>query len=190
MKKLFLSAMMATAFLFGANAQTVITNDYGSPITGADGQSVSNDDENESIGYYGLGFYSYDGGENYSLSFGNYTFNGVGIGVNIRSNFKFSDNQNTYNGDVLINYSLGVYKNSDTKVMVTAEAGPSFASRYVYDDGKVKDKFFVDAFVGIKGTVSYKKFVLSAGYHIWAPKFKFGKDYKADGFYAQLGISI
>ena len=46
MKKLFLSAIMATTLLFGANAQTVITNDYGSPVTGADGQQVSdNDDE-------------------------------------------------------------------------------------------------------------------------------------------------
>lgn len=150
----------------------------------------SQDDTNELRTAYGLGFFSYDGFENYGLSGGLYKFNGVGMTYNIRSNYKFKDNQNTSNADWLLNFSMGIYKNEDVMFMITPEIGPSLGSRYVYEDGKVKDKMFIDGFVGIKATVIYKKLVLSAGYHIWAPKWKFGKDEKADGFYAQLGFDF
>ena len=53
-----------------------------------------------------------------------------------------------------------------------------------------KEKFYIDGFMGIKAIIRYKKVLLSAGYNIWAPKWKFGKDEKADGFYAQLGFDI
>lgn len=190
MKKMLLLAIMAIASLFSANAQTVIANDYSSPITGADGQNVNSDDDNESVSFVGLGYFSCNDWENYSISFMNYTFNGVCAGVNLRSNLEFSEHQGTFNADVLINYSYGVYRNSDVKVMITGEAGPSLASRsYIDSDGDISDGFFIDALIGIKGTVIFNnKVVLSAGYQIWAPKFKFGKDYNADGFYAQLGI--
>ncbi len=39
----------------------------------------------------------------------------------------------------------------------------------------------VDGFVNGRLSVKYKKIMLSGGYYYWAPKFKFGKDYKADG---------
>lgn len=147
---------------------------------------------NSRFGYWGFGFFSYDGAENYGMSFGVYNFNGLGFGMNIRSNWKFKDHQNTYNGDVLLNFSLGVYENGDVAVLVTPEVGPSIATRSAYDEKKneFKDKWFIDGFVGIKATVVYKKVVISAGYHIWAPKWKFGEKEKADGFYAQIGINI
>lgn len=150
----------------------------------------SQDDTNELRTTYGLGFFSYDGFENYGLSSGLYKFNGVGMGLNFRANFKKRE-ESTYNSDILLNYSIGLYKNEDVMFMITPEIGPSLGSRSVYEDGKVKDKMFIiDGFVGIKATVIYKKLVLSAGYHIWAPKWKFGKDEKADGFYAQLGFDF
>lgn len=189
MKKVFLLAFMALAFCVGSNAQTVISNNYGSPISGADGQSMEVD-EKESASFWGLGYYSYDGGENYGLGGGMYTFNGIGYTFGVRSNLKFSDHQNTLNWDLLLNYSLGAYSNDDVKVLITPEIGPSLGMRsvYDYDDGEIKDdRFFIDGFVGLKATVVYKKMVLSAGYHMWAPKWKFGKE-KADGFYVQLGI--
>ena len=61
MKRMFLSAIMATAFLFGANAQTVITNDYSSPITQAEGQQIDNSDDEKSSASFDL---SYQGIEN------------------------------------------------------------------------------------------------------------------------------
>lgn len=191
MKKLFLTALVALGFSIGINAQTVISNNYGSPITGADGQSVNGYDDKEAISFYGLGYYAYDGSENYSFSFGTYTFNGFGMGINLRSNLKFEEGENSYSGDLLLNYSFGAYSNDDVKVLLTPEIGPSIGYRSVYDfdDGEVKDKLFIDGFVGVKATVVYKKIVLSAGYHIWAPKWKFGKE-KADGFYAQIGLNF
>lgn len=146
----------------------------------------------ESAGYYGLGFFSYDGAENYGLSFGGYYYNWLGFGLNLRSNWKFSDHQNTYNADFLLNFSIGVYSDPNNELMflITPEIGPSLGMRDIYDNGKFKEKYYCDGFAGIKATVVYKKLVLSAGYHIWAPKWKFGKNEKADGFYAQLGINF
>jgi hypothetical protein len=152
--------------------------------------NVANKPKLERISYFGLGFYSYDGFENYSLSFGNYGINNLGVGANLRSNFKFKDNANTYNGDVLLNFSVCLLNNDDVTVLIIPEVGPSFASRYVYDDGKMKDKFFIDGFLGIKAAFRYKFVMISAGYHLWAPKWKFGKDEKKEGFYAQLGLDI
>lgn len=144
----------------------------------------------ERIPFFGLGFYSYDGAENYSLSFGNYGINNIGLGVNLRSNLKFKNNQNTYNGDVLLNFSGCLLNNEDMTVLIIPEIGPSFGFRSVYDDGEVKDKFFVDGFLGIKAAFRYKIVLISAGYHLWAPKWKFGKGEKVDGFYAQLTFKI
>ena len=142
-------------------------------------------------GYWGFGFFSYDGVEQYGLSFGGYCFNGIGLGMNCRSNWKFSDNQSTYNADFLLNYSFGAYTNNDDVMfLITPEIGPSLGSRYIYENGKAKEKYYIDGFLGIKATVVYKKLILSAGYHIWAPKWKFGKKEKADGFYAQIGFDI
>lgn len=191
MKKFFISAFMALVFCIAGNAQTVISNNYGSPITGADGQSIHDSDDQESIGYGGLGYYSYDGGENYSLSYGTYTFNGFGYGMNLRSNLKFGEHESSFNGDILLNYSLGAYSNDNVKVLITPEIGPSLGTRSAYNSkGEIEDsQIFIDGFVGLKATVVYNKIVLSLGYHMWAPKWKFGKE-KADGFYAQIGLSL
>lgn len=175
---------------FSINADDIYPDDDEVVVNSSKPVKIENhSDTNDRKGYYGLGFFSYDGGENYGLSFGGYIFNDVGMGFNLRANFKKRE-ESTYNSDILLNYSIGLYKNEDVMFMITPEIGPSLGSRSVYEDGKVKDKMFIDGFVGIKATVIYKKLVLSAGYHIWAPKWKFGKDEKADGFYAQLGFDF
>ncbi len=190
MKKVLLTIVMCLSFGINTNAEDDYPDDDPVTVIPID----NNDNPKESLGYYGLGFYSYDGAENYSLSYGMYKFNGLGIGMNLRSNFKFSDNQNTFNADVLLNYSFGVYSNTDVAVLITPEIGPSLGSRYIFemekDKPKAKEKYYIDGFVGIKMTLAFGPITLSAGYHIWAPKWKFGKNEKADGFYAQLGIEI
>lgn len=185
MKKVFVLSMMAFLY-FNASAES----NYPDDVVVSTPQAVISDDTDSGVGYYGLGFYSYDGAEFYGLSFGAYNFNGVGLGVNIRSNWKFSNHQNVSNADLVLNYSFGVYSNSDVKILVTPEIGPSLRQCEEYDRGDFKEKYYCDGFAGIKATLAYKKVVLSAGYHIWAPKWKFGKNYKADGFYAQLGINL
>lgn len=186
MKKVFLSLAMGLFFAMSISAGNNYPDDDVVKISKTK-EATSSIDQ---IGIYGLGFYSYDGAENYGLTVGFYHFDGFGFNLNIRSNWKFKDHQNTYNADLLLNYSIGFYNNDDVAILLTPEIGPSIATRDVYDGGKFKEKWFCDGFAGIKATVKYKAVVLSAGYHIWAPKWKFGKDEKADGFYAQLGIDF
>lgn len=197
MKKLLFTALMATAFLFSANAQTVISNDYGSPITGADGQSASqdSDDEAEAFGYVGLMFYSFDGFENYGLFFGNTNPNGLGLDFAVRASFKEHGNVNT---DIMFNYSIGLVEKSSTQVAVTLALGPSLRMqdeiKGVDKKGNLeweKSKIFCDCVINPKLTVRIDKVVISAGYFYWAPKFKFSKDDGATGgFNIGLGINI
>ncbi|MBR6716047.1 MAG: hypothetical protein IKI83_06325 [Prevotella sp.] len=175
-----------------ANAQVVVENDYDGSIISNEtqGKVNFNDNEKETLSFIDLNFFSYDHFENYGLGFHFYNFNGFGMGVTLRSKWKLNDSDN-FNGDLTLNYSFGVYQNENTKVMLCAEAGPSLGSRKTYnDEGKLEDKFFIDGFIGIKAIATYNRFAISAGYQFWAPKFKFGKDYKQDGFYATLGYSI
>ena len=70
MKKIIFSAFIALIAFVSTNAQDVITNNYDSPITSADGQSVNTNstEEDESFGGLGLMYYSFDGFENYGLN--------------------------------------------------------------------------------------------------------------------------
>ena len=158
-------------------------------------QNVEKNSQMERFGFFGLGFYPYSGENNYSLSFGFYQKNFLGFDMNLRSNLKFKDHRNTTNADILLNFSLCIYENDDITLFLTPEIGPSIGMRdeaKLNDKGKIeyKEKVYFDGFMGIKAIIRYKKVLLSAGYNIWAPKWKFGKGEKADGFYAQLGFDI
>lgn len=183
MKKL-LFLLMALCTMSMANAQEVVNN-YDNIGTLDDYDA----DEKESFGSLGLGYFSYDGFENFGITANTYTYNGFGMGLNARMNFKKHGN---YNSDFLFNYSLGVYQQDKVKVLLTGELGPSLRSQSVYDlkEEKYKDKLFIDGFVGAKATLKYDKFILSVGYHLWALKFKFSEGYKADGIYAQIAYSF
>jgi len=189
--KQFVVILLALCSCSVVNAQVVIENDYeGSIINNPEEKIDFKDDEKETLSFIDLSYFSYDHYENYGIGYHFYTFNGFGMGLTWRSQLKFNDGDNL-NADLTFNYAFGAYQNEHTKVMIAAEAGPSFGSRKAYnDEGKLKDKFFIDAFIGIKAIATYNRFALSAGYHIWAPKFKFGKDYKQDGFYASLAYSF
>lgn len=196
MKKLLLSALMATVFLMGTNAQNVITNDYSSPITGADGQSTtSTDDEAESFGYAGLMYYGFDGFDNWGIFYGFTSPNGLGLDAGLRAQFKSHGN---FNGDILLNYSLGLWSQNNNQVLLTIAAGPSIRT---YDEidgvdkkGNLKYSSGKTAFDGIinpRLTIKFGKIVVTGGYFYWAPKFKFSKDDGATGgFNIGLGYSF
>ena len=197
MKRLLFTAVMATAFFFGTSAQTVIYNDYSSPITGADGQGVSqsSDDEAESYSYGAVGFYSFDGFENWGIAYGGINPNGIGLDFAFRMNFKEHGN---FNVDVLLNYSVGLVSNGSTQVALTFALGPSFRTqdelKGVNSKGNLEwenGKFFCDGVVNPRLSVKLGKLALSAGYFYWAPKFKFSKDDGATGgFNCSLGLSF
>lgn len=182
--KIFLFLLMALCAMSMANAQEVVNN-YDNVGTIDD----YDEDEKESFVSLGLGYFSYDGFENYGICAHTYTYNGFGMGLNFRAQFKEHGN---FNSDLLFNYSLGVYQQNKIKVLLTGELGPSLRTQDQidgYENGKVtykRDKFFIDGFVGAKATLKYDRFVGSVGYHLWALKFKFSEGYKADGFYAQI----
>jgi len=191
MRKKLLLLLVSLTFVDNAIANDNYPDDDVVPSISTSSPTPVSSEINERISTYGFGFFSYKGGENYGLSTGIYSFNGLGFSFNIRSNWKFKDHQNTYNADFLLNFSFGVYSNEDVMVLITPEIGPSLATRDEYDGNKFKNKWYCDGFLGIKATVAYKKIVLSAGYHAWAPKWKFKKDDgMADGFYAQIGVSF
>ena len=197
MKRLLFTAVMATAFFFGTSAQTVINNDYSSPITGADGQGVSqsSDDEAESYSYGAVGFYSFDGFENWGIAYGGINPNGIGLDFAFRMNFKEHGN---FNVDVLLNYSVGLVSNGSTQVALTFALGPSFRTqdelKGVNSKGNLEwenGKFFCAGVVNPRLSVKLGKLALSAGYFYWAPKFKFSKDDGATGgFNCSLGLSF
>ena len=184
---------MATAFLFGANAQTVITNDYGSPITGADGQnSNSNDDEEETLGVVNFVYYGFDGFQNYGLSDYFLNPNSIGFEFNIRMNFEDYGN---YNFDLGPNYSFKLWGQDNKNLLLTAAVGPSFRMQDVPEynsKGKVekKTKYKFDLFANARLAFNVGHITLSAGYFLWGAEFKFEKGYKSDGFNVALGYAF
>lgn len=132
----------------------------------------------------GLGYYDFDGMENYGITIQGYTVNGVSLDIAIRANFEEHGN---VNGDFGLNYTFGLYQKDDLGLYLTLAAGPSFRTQDQldgfdkHDNPNYKSKFMVDGFVNGRLSVKYKNIMLSGGYYYWAPKFKFGKDYKVDG---------
>lgn len=187
MKKLLFSVLMASMYIVGVNAQNVITNNYGTPITGADGQSINSGDEgeDESFGYAGLMYYGFDGGENYGIFASSVNPNGVGSDYALRAQFKSHGNVNT---EFLINYSFGLWAQDSNRLLFTVALGPSFRC---YDkiegidkNGKVEyssGSFACDGIVNPRLTIKFGKLAITGGYYYWAPKFKFSKDDGATG---------
>ena len=190
MKTVILSvAMMVAGFSF-AKAQ-VVSNNYDTPVT----QETTTEEENgkETFSYVGFGFESFDsygGFENYGLAMHALTPNGFGMDFNLRASLEDHGN---YNVDLGANYSFKLWGNDDSKLLATLALGPSFRLQDQFqgfddqDKEKYKEKFFVDLYINPRVSFRYKRVVVSAGYFFWAAKFKFSKDYRANGFSATLG---
>lgn len=190
MKKLFISAFMAMAFCIASNAQTVVSNNYGSPITGANEQSMDDDDETLSI--FNLVYYGFDGGSNYGFSDYWINPNNIGFEFNIRMNFEKYGN---YNVDLGPNYSFKIWGQDNKKLLLTAAVGPSFRMQDVpeiNDNGKIEDKtkYKFDLFANARLTFNVNHINISAGYFLWGAEFKLSKGYRADGFNIALGYSF
>ena len=182
MKKTLLLAIMATMFLSATNAQTVITNDYGSSsVTSAASQDA---DDRESFSAFGIGYYGFDGFHNWALNSHFLTPNGVGFDFNIRANFEKYGN---YNADFGVNYSFQLWGQDDKRLLLTAAIGPSLRMQ---DDWEDKTHYYIDLFVNPRLAFNISRFTISAGYFLWGAKFKLGDDYRADGFNVSVGYDI
>ena len=160
----------------------------------------------------GLGYYTFDGFENWGL-FGSYMkANACGFDLGYRGNF--DDRHGNFNFDLGINYSFELYSKDKNKIFFTLAAGPSFRlqdefkgiktittthkkpfTNETYETTRTEeqwdeDQFNMDAYLNARLTIQLNNIILSGGYFYWAPEFKFGSDYKADGWAFSLGLGI
>ena len=202
MKRFLFMAVLVIATTFTTNAQVVVANNYESPVTSADGQTVStgggSEDEHETFGYVGLQYYNfsdYHDFSNYGISYSLTTPNGFGLDLAFRAQFKSHGNFNT---DFLLNYSFCLWNQNANQLLVTLAAGPSMRTqdevKGVNNKGKLEyedSKTAFDAVINPSLTVKLSQFVLFGGYFYWAPKFKFDKDKGATGgFNIGVGYSF
>ena len=192
MKKLILSAIMATAFLLGTNAQTVIPTDYDSSNSKVVSQTTNNNDEEVGLATVSINYYGFDGYKNYGVSWGFLKPNKIGIDVGWRGDFKKEGN---FNVDLGPNYSFKLLGQDNTNLFFTLSVGPSVRIQgieQVNDKGttELKTKLKLDMFGNDRLTLNVGKVVLSAGYFLWSNEFKLDKENKADEFNVALGIAI
>lgn len=174
MKKKFMCAFMALAFCIGINAQTVITNNYDSPITGADGQSIDDDDDAEGIAYAGLTVYE---GPAFALNFRGQNWNALGFELNLMTGKDFEN----FESNINLNYSFGLWKDSDKMLLLTLAAGPSLNFYKINDENKMACNLYVNPYM----TFKINRFVLSAGYSLCFAKWDF--DNRGDAFHVGVG---
>ncbi len=195
MKKFCFTVLIATVFLLGANAQIVVKNDYSTTESSADSQKTTENDKDRLYGLFTLGFYGFDGSENYGVSGQFLKPNGFAGEFAFRLDFKNSAGCFDFGP----NYSFKLWGKEKTKLLLTAAVGPTIAWREVYNysfdsKGNLKEdsktKVFCDMFANVRLGFVAGRFALSVGYFMWAPKFKMGKDYRADGYSITVGWDL
>ena len=149
------------------------------------------------IPYISIGYWDYDGFENWGLSGVVSAPNDFGFEFNMRTCFKSLEKggAGNYNVDLLPNYSFELVNENKTRLFLTASAGPSIRMQNVITgmDGyklETKERWYLDAYAQIALNAKIGALYLSAGYNLWFLKFKLSSDYKADGFVLKAGICI
>ena len=194
-KKLLLTAIMVSTFLVGTNAQSVISNDDGLPITSTD-ENGNNENEREIKDFINLVYYGFDGFQNYGIS--NYYLNpnNIGYEINLRMNLESYGNGNIELGP---NCSFKLWGQANMKLLLTAAVGPSFRIQNVpeisYDSKgwkkeESKTVYKLDLFANARLSFVMGHLSLSAGYFLWGAEFKFSEGYKSQGFNAAIGWGI
>lgn len=139
----------------------------------------------------GIGYWSYDGFENWGIQMSSLTYNGWASEINLRANLKKYGN---YNMDfAFFGHSFGLTKSDNSILYLALVAGPSFRMQTVYDWEKDKDK--EKMFIDFYGAVSLnfqlgEKFLIKVGYNLWSGQFKFKEGYNADGVCVSLGYEF
>jgi len=138
----------------------------------------------------GLGYWDYEL-ETYGLQMTNLRYNGWASEMNIRWNF--SDYTCGAVDMAILGYSFGLTEFNNGALYLALVGGPTIRiqDEYDYEDDKEKIKFYIDAYISASLNVQLgERFLLKGGYYFWAPQFKFGEDYRADGFYVSLGYAF
>lgn len=140
------------------------------------------DNRIKNITNYGLMYWGFDGYENYGFFSESIAYNNIGVEMAGRTKFEKHSN---FNWELGLNYSLGLFRQDNSALMLTASFSPlSVRSQeeYNYKSGKNSTKTYLDAYYSIRLSLKLGCVALTGGYFYWAPKWEFGKDYKMDGF--------
>lgn len=188
MKKILITIIASLAIL-SSNAQTVVRNNYDTPVT----EEVIQHDEKENAFYssWGLSFYSFKGGENYGTTSTFIKSNNVGFEFAIRTDFKSHSN---YNMDLGLNYSFYLWGQDKTMLFFTPSAGLSLRIQDVLDNinkygrEEYKTKFYLDVYANPRLNLMINRVHLSVGYYMWAAEAKFEDPYLLHGFQAGIGV--
>lgn len=143
------------------------------------------------IGTIGLGYWSYDGGENWGLQASGLRYNGWASEFNIRAKLKKYGN---YNVDcAFLGYSFGLTELDNVVLYLALVAGPSIRIQTTYDwkDDEDKEKVFIDFYGAASLNIQLgERFLIKGGYNLWSAQFKFKEEYNADGVYVSVGYSF
>ena len=143
------------------------------------------------IGTVGLGYWSYDGGENWGLQVSGLRYNGWASEFNLRANLKKYGN---YNVDcAFLGYSFGLTEFDNGFLYLALVAGPSIRMQTVYDweDDKDKEKVFIDFYGAASLNIQLgERFLIKGGYNLWSAQFKFKEGYNLDGVYFSVGYEF
>ena len=155
------------------------------------GSSSKSYSVSKSIATIGLGYWNYDGGENWGMQCSFLNYNGWAGEWNLRAYFEKYGN---YNCDLaLLGYSFGLSEFDNGALYLSFVAGPSIRKQeyYDYNDDEDKSKLFIDFYGSASLNLQLgEKFLIKAGYNLWSNQFKFKEEYNADGFYLAVGFGI
>ena len=190
--------MTVTAFNF-TNAQTVVTNDYTTPVT----EETIQQDLEEKSSFYVISFdyFTFKGIDNFGVSFSIIKPNTLGLKYSFRSQFKKYGN---YSFDIGFNWAFQLWKQDNMALYFVPALGASMRIQSVPKMGTTYDKnlkkivqslqdeseFGVDPYFNPSLIFKYDKLVLSAGYYLWSIKAKFSDGYLKHGFQAGIGYAF
>lgn len=139
----------------------------------------------------GLGYWSYDGGENWGIQISGLRYNGWASEINFRANLKKYGNLNM---DIaFLGYSFGLTEFDNGVLYLALVAGPSIRYQTIYDweDDEDKEKCFIDFYGAASLNIQLgERFLIKGGYNLWSAQFKFKEGYNADGVYVSVGYSF
>ena len=178
MKKVLFFALTALAFSMNCHAETGAPSGSVSQELGIVGQLTGESDDTESISSASVTYYE---GSTFGLNFRGQNWNGMGFEINLMTDDSFDN----YAADVNLNYSFGMWRESDKMLLFTLAAGPMLNFYKAYEGGKEKTKIASSLMVDPYFTFKVSKFVISAGYTLTFNKWKFKE--RGEAFHIGLG---
>jgi len=204
MKKSILSAVIAVAMSLSANAQVVISSDFGTPVGSAEdlnsdvnwswnddyhrqkaggaGNIYDDDyDYDEPFFFAGASWYLNKATNSFGINLGYQGWNRLGGELNVMTDQSF---KNFWDFNLNANWSFGLWRTGSSMGLLTFAVGPAF---YLYKVGEQTENQ-LDLVVDPRLEVRVNHILITAGYQQRFYKFKFTKEYTPDPMF-HLGVA-